>query len=101
MADNTDKPLPTDPNQAPKSKKKGIIIAAAAAGAIAVGAGVLLTPRVSPVVCVYGPPVHIEDPDTAAVDTLVEPGFDPEPCVYGPPTYFENDEANDRDYSDR
>ncbi|MGN0224137.1 MAG: hypothetical protein ACI4AM_08950, partial [Muribaculaceae bacterium] len=72
----------------------------AAAGVAVAGGIILMTPDTSPLMCVYGPPVDIEEQEDSTAlqpqptDTVQEPEIapEPQPCMYGGPMYYENDD---------
>ena len=97
--------MATESNQGPQKsskRKTGIIIAAA--GVAVAGGAILMTPGTSPLMCVYGPPVDIEQQEDSTfiepqpTDTVQEPEIapEPQPCIYGGPTYYMDNEQPGR-----
>lgn len=99
--------MATESNQDPKKsskRKTGVIIAAAGVAVAVAGGAILMTPGISPFMCVYGPPVDIEQQEDSTfiepqpTDTVQEPEIapEPQPCIYGGPTYYMDNEQPGR-----
>lgn len=95
--------MASESNQDPKKSSKrhtGVIIAAAGVAVAVAGGAILMTPGSSPLMCVYGPPVDIEQQEDSTFiepqpsDSLQEPEIapEPQPCIYGGPTYYKGEQ---------